>query len=87
MFQEFNIPEEAVKRSLSVFTLSPESVYERLKYMYSTPQFAALLHHPLTLRLVMHQRKATMRLELLSQMNMKCASLHVLSTRDSLFNR
>lgn len=82
-FQEFNISNESIRKCWDIFTLSSDTVYERLHDLDKIPEFKVLKSHPRILRLVHFQKKVVSRLNYLQDMRVKCASLHILSsTRD-----
>ena len=58
LLKEYKFPPETVQRMLDVYTLSPETVRERLAEIDEVPHFKALKFHPRVLRLVVYQQKA-----------------------------
>lgn len=85
--REFGIDNLAVSKCIEVFTLSPNTVQERLRDLKKVEEFDVLLSHPRILRLVHYQMKARARLEYLKQLKVKCVSLHVLSSSSETFER
>lgn len=85
--REFGINNLAVTKCCEVFTLSPNTVQERLRDLKKVEEFDVLVNHPRVLRLVHYQMKARARLEYLKQLKVKCVSLHVLSSSSETFER
>ncbi|PSN47741.1 Transcription termination factor 5 [Blattella germanica] len=85
--KNFGIPDSAILRCPEIFTLSSETVKERLKALKSVPEFIGLIKHPRVLRLVHHQRKARSRLNYLQEIHFKCASLHLLQSSQKVFDK
>lgn len=83
----FNVPDSAVPRCIEVFTLSPDTVYERLSEMRKIKEFSVLVNHPRVLRLVHYKSKALSRLEFLRKMKVNCVSLHILSSCADYFDK
>jgi hypothetical protein len=75
----FNLPESSIEKCLEVLTLSPDTVYNRLKDLSQIKEFSVMIHHPRVLRLIHYQNKAKTRLEYLKHMKVKCFSLHLLA--------
>lgn len=85
--REFGIDGSAVSKCIDIFTLSPNTVQERLRDLKKVEEFDVLLNHPRILRLVHYQMKARARLEYLKQLKVKCVSLHVLSSSSETFEK
>lgn len=85
--REFGIDNLAVSKCCEVFTLSPNTVQERLRDLKNVEEFDVLLNNPRILRLVHYQMKARARLEYLKQLKVKCVSLHVLCSSSETFER
>lgn len=81
----FGISEGAVLRCLEVLTLGPDTVLERLRDLQEIEEFQVLGTNPRVLRLVHYQNKARLRLDYLSQLKVRCASLHILSCGSEAF--
>ncbi len=58
LLKQYKFPPETVQKMLDVYTLSPETVRERLAEIDEVPHFKALKFHPRVLRLVVYQQKA-----------------------------
>lgn len=84
---EFGITTEAMSRCTEVFTLNPETIYQRLLSIKKIDEFNVLFSNPGVLRLVHYQNKARIRLEYLKLMKFKCVSLHCLSTTSEVFEK
>ena len=78
-FQKFEIPDEFIQRKHQVFTMSPETVDFRLQEIQRIPELRMLLSSPNILNLVLHQNKVKSRLSFLQKLQLKCASMQVLS--------
>lgn len=87
ILKEYNIPDEAIRNCYNIFTLSSNSVLSRLQENQEIPEFNALSSNIRVLKLVNHQRKAKVRLDYLHKLNMRNASLHVLSSTNSTFTK
>lgn len=83
----FDIPEDKLLKSIQVLTLSPNTVYKRLVELKNIEEFNVLSSHPRILRLIYYQNKARTRLEYLKQLNVKCASLNLLSSASEAFEK
>lgn len=83
----FGVPDSAVPRCIEVFTLSANTVYERLAEMRKVKEFSVLANHPRVLRLVHYNSKARARLEYLRKMKVHCVSLHILSSCSDYFEK
>ncbi|XP_060518431.1 transcription termination factor 5, mitochondrial [Cylas formicarius] len=80
ILKEMNIPDEVIKRTPAIFQISPETVKYRLEEIERIPDLRVLLGNPNILELVVHHNKATSRLSFLQQVELKCASLMLLSS-------
>lgn len=87
VLKEFGIPNEAIQKCIHIFTLSSESVRDRLNTIKRTPELNPFLSHPRVLRLIYYYKQANIRLQYLKNMQMKCASLHMLSGPKSVFEK
>lgn len=83
----FGIPEKSILKCLEILTLSPHTIYERLQNLRKVEEFSVLVNNPRVLRLIHYQSKAKTRLDFLKQLNLKCASLHVLSASSDCFEK
>ncbi|BFF89269.1 transcription termination factor 5 mitochondrial [Drosophila madeirensis] len=83
--RSFGINEGAVLRCLEVLTLGPDTVLERLRDLQEIEEFQVLGTNPRVLRLVHYQNKARLRLDYLTQLKVRCASLHILSCGSEAF--
>ncbi|XP_026850232.1 transcription termination factor 5, mitochondrial [Drosophila persimilis] len=83
--RSFGITEGAVMRCLEVLTLGPDTVLERLRDLQEIEEFQVLGTNPRVLRLVHYQNKARLRLDYLTQLKVRCASLHILSCGSEAF--
>ncbi|KAH8383125.1 hypothetical protein KR009_006941 [Drosophila setifemur] len=81
----FGIGEDAILRCLEVLTLGPDTVLERLRDLQEIEEFQVLGTNPRVLRLVHYQNKARLRLDYLTQLKVRCASLHILSCGSEAF--
>lgn len=86
-FRDFGIPDEAAQRCTEIFTLNPNTIYQRLLEVKKIDEFNVLFCNPRILRLVHYQNKARIRLEYLKLMKIKCFSLHCLSTNSATFEK
>ncbi|XP_053691382.1 transcription termination factor 5, mitochondrial [Sabethes cyaneus] len=82
-----NICEKGIFIYPIILTLSPETVRARLKELQKHHEFKVLLSNPRIVKLIAYQTKATIRLEFLRQMKVRCASLNVLSGHSKNFER
>lgn len=87
VIREFGVPDKAFASCVEIFTLSPQTVHERLCDLRKVREFEVLVNHPRVLRLVHYQMKARARLEYLRKMKVNCISLHVLSGGATAFER
>lgn len=87
VIRDFGVPDTAFPRCVEIFTLSPETIHERLCDLHKIREFDVLAGHPRVLRLVHYQMKARARLEYLRKMKVNCVSLHVLSSGSVSFER
>ncbi|XP_072936004.1 transcription termination factor 5, mitochondrial-like [Epargyreus clarus] len=79
VLEEFGISNEAQTRCFQIYTLSPQTVKERLEKARSIPEFKTFLNHPRFLKMIHYNNTAMKRLRHLYDMNKKCLSLNVLS--------
>ncbi|KAF4520185.1 hypothetical protein B566_EDAN003897, partial [Ephemera danica] len=84
LLKEFGISDEAISRCIRIFTLSTETIRERIIRTLENPFFGCMRQHPRFLLLVLHSRLVSKRLELLQQMNMKCYSLQLVSASSEI---
>lgn len=87
VIRDFGVPDTAFPRCVEIFTLGPDTIYERLCDLRKIREFDVLVNHPRVLRLVHYQMKARARLEYLRKMKVNCVSLHVLSSGSVSFER
>ncbi|XP_052863857.1 transcription termination factor 5, mitochondrial [Anopheles cruzii] len=87
LLKEHNIPESELLKCLCVLTLSPNTIEQRIERLKSVKEFEVLGKHPRVLKLIHHQKKASIRLEYLQQLKVRCASLDVLSSHSGNFER
>ncbi|XP_058116402.1 transcription termination factor 5, mitochondrial [Anopheles ziemanni] len=87
ILKELNIPEGELLKCMTVLTLSPLTVADRLERLKNVKEFEVLTKHPRVLKLIQYQTKATIRLEYLQQLKVRCASLDVLSSHSQNFER
>uniref|UniRef100_A0AAG5CVM5 Transcription termination factor 5, mitochondrial n=1 Tax=Anopheles atroparvus TaxID=41427 RepID=A0AAG5CVM5_ANOAO len=87
ILQDLNIPEGELLKCMTVLTLSPQTVAYRLERLKNVKEFEVLTKHPRVLKLIQYQTKATIRLEYLQQLKVRCASLDVLSSHSQNFER
>ncbi|XP_053679321.1 transcription termination factor 5, mitochondrial [Anopheles nili] len=87
ILNQLNIPDIEVLKCLSVLTLSPKTIQYRLERLKNVKEFEVLTKHPRVLKLIQYQTKATIRLEYLQQLKVRCASLDVLSSNAHNFER
>lgn len=85
--RNYGIPENSINLCLDVLTLSPVTIEERLTELKLIKELDAFVSHPRFLRLVHYHNKALARLEYLKQLNVKCASLHILSCDSVAFEK
>lgn len=85
--KSFGIPEDRLLKSLELFTLSSNTVYERLQELTRIEEFSVLRSHTRILRLIHYQRKAKIRLDYFKQLNVKCVSLNVLASNSETFEK
>lgn len=82
-----DIPEKNILGSLEILTLAPGTIQTRLEHLSTVKEFDALDSNPRFLRLVHYHKKAKSRLDCLKQMNVKCASLNLLSSASEVFEK
>lgn len=85
--KDSDVPEKSLLQSLEILTLAPETVLQRLDHLSTVKEFDALGSNPRFLRLVHYHKKAKSRLDCLKQMNVKCASLNLLSSSSEVFEK
>lgn len=79
VLQNYNISDEAQAKCFPIYTLSPETVSERLEKAKEIPEFEVLFNHPRFLKMIYYNKTAIKRLQSLYSNNKKCLSLNVLS--------
>ncbi|XP_026727336.1 transcription termination factor 5, mitochondrial-like [Trichoplusia ni] len=79
LLEEYGISNEAQRRCYGIFTLSIDTIKERLENAKSVPEFNTFFKHPRFLKMIHHNNTAMKRLSKLYSSNKKCASLNVLS--------
>lgn len=82
---EHNITKEQIENCLSIFTLRPRTVKERLNKLKDVVEFEVMLSYPRLLCLVYYQQKAIERLEFLKSIGYECISLDLLVSSTSHF--
>uniref|UniRef100_A0A336MF22 CSON000445 protein n=1 Tax=Culicoides sonorensis TaxID=179676 RepID=A0A336MF22_CULSO len=87
ILEKFNIQDKSLLLCPDVLTLGPQTVENRLRDLTSLKEFNGLLDHPRVLKLVLYQIKAKARLQYLQQLKFKCASLHILSSANTAFEK
>lgn len=79
VLEEFGISDEAQVRCFEIYTLSPDTVRERLTKARRIPEFQVLFNHPRFLKMIYYNNTAMNRLRTLHLNNKKCLSLNILS--------
>uniref|UniRef100_A0A1B6CTF5 Uncharacterized protein n=1 Tax=Clastoptera arizonana TaxID=38151 RepID=A0A1B6CTF5_9HEMI len=87
IFKEYNFPLTSVSKVMDIYTLSPESIRERLNLIQKVPQFNLLIDHPSILKLALYQKKVKHRLKVLEEHKMKNTSIHLLFANDNVFDK
>lgn len=85
--KSLDIPEDRILKCLEIFTLSSDTVKERLDELSQISEFNVLISNPRILRLIHFQVKAKTRLDYLKQLKLKCVSLHVLTGPSDTFEK
>ncbi|CAH1983929.1 unnamed protein product [Acanthoscelides obtectus] len=80
ILKEFEIPDELIRKGMSVFSMSPETVRARLQAIEGDPDMKTLLKHPRIIDFLLHHQKVTKRLSFLQDLQLRCASFQVLGT-------
>nr|CAH7713181.1 unnamed protein product [Callosobruchus chinensis] len=78
ILKEFEVPDEAIRKNPSIFTMSPETVKTRLQIIDRNKNVKFLLKHPQLLKLVLYHKRAKKRLSFIQQLQLKCASITVI---------
>lgn len=79
ILKEYNIGDEAQRRCFDIYTLSSNTVRERLEKAKSIPEFNTFYQHPRFLKMIHYNNTAIRRLQKLYSNNKKCLSLNILS--------
>ncbi|XP_035709831.1 transcription termination factor 5, mitochondrial isoform X2 [Folsomia candida] len=87
LFTQHGIPPDSLLRHPELYTLSANTLRERLEEFDSIPEFSVLKNHPRVSRLIYYQKKAKARVEYFRSINMTGASLHLLSLDKNKFKR
>ncbi|XP_049533021.1 transcription termination factor 5, mitochondrial [Anopheles darlingi] len=87
ILNQHSIPEAELLKCLCILTLAPSTIEKRIERLKSVKEFEVLAKHPRVLKLIQYQTKATIRLEYLQQLKVRCASLDVLSSHSQNFER
>lgn len=87
VLKEFGINDNCVSTSPDVLTLSCKNIAKRLQELETHPELKAHRTNPRFLALLIHFPSVLRRMEILKNLNVRCASLHILSTSQTLFKR
>ncbi|XP_015587512.1 transcription termination factor 5, mitochondrial [Cephus cinctus] len=87
VIKSFGVPDISIQKCPEIFTLSTDTVKQRLKDVLDTPQFSILINHPKILRLVHYRNSTQLRLEYLREINLKPASLQTLLSSKQYFEK
>lgn len=79
LLEQYGINNEAQRRCFDIYTLSPDSVKERLEKAKNMPEFSLYYNHPRFLKMIHYNNTARTRLNKLYENNKKCLSLNILS--------
>ncbi|KAG5681593.1 hypothetical protein PVAND_011009 [Polypedilum vanderplanki] len=85
--KKFNIPESSIIKCHEIFTLSPETVNNRLAELYTIKEFHVMFSHPRILKLIYYYNTARSRMEQLKQLKTQCYSLNLLSATSAVFEK
>ncbi|XP_055539593.1 transcription termination factor 5, mitochondrial [Wyeomyia smithii] len=81
------ISEKGILIDPIILTLSPDTIRARLKELQKHKEFEVFFNHPRIIKLIAYQTKASIRLDFLRQLKVRCASLNVLSGHSKNFER
>lgn len=79
ILKNYDISDEAQRRCFDIYTLSSNTIKERLEKAKSIPEFNTFYHHPRFLKMIHYNNTAMKRLKKLYSTNKKCLSLNILS--------
>ncbi|VVC94123.1 unnamed protein product [Leptidea sinapis] len=86
LLEEYQISEDAQKRCLRIFCLSPKAIRERFEELINTKEYQVLASNPRVLTLIVYKRKMLRRLSKINVSKKQCFSLNHLISADSVFN-
>ncbi|XP_058453994.1 transcription termination factor 5, mitochondrial [Malaya genurostris] len=87
LLRQHQINETEILNYSMILTFSPDTVKTRLGLLSEVKEFNVLSSHPRFLKLITYQPKAVIRLDFLRQLNVRCASLSVLSGSSQNFEK
>ncbi|XP_058821531.1 transcription termination factor 5, mitochondrial [Topomyia yanbarensis] len=87
LLRKHEINETEILNNSMILTFSPDTVSTRLKLLSQVKEFGILFNHPRFIKLITYQPKAAIRLNFLRQLNVRCASLNVLSGSSQNFEK
>ncbi|XP_059049329.1 transcription termination factor 5, mitochondrial-like [Achroia grisella] len=85
VLQEYGISNEAQRRCFDIYTLSPNTIKERIETAMKIPEFSTFFNHPRFLKMIHYKKTAMKRLNNLYSNNKKCLSLNILSGSSAHF--
>ncbi|KAM3966706.1 transcription termination factor 5, mitochondrial [Aphomia sociella] len=85
ILQEYGISNEAQRRCFDIYTLSPNTIKERIEDAKTIPEFSTFFNHPRFLKMIHYKKTAMKRLRNLYSNNKKCLSLNILSGSSAHF--
>ncbi|XP_043194263.1 transcription termination factor 5, mitochondrial-like isoform X2 [Amphibalanus amphitrite] len=85
--EEFGFSEQTVLNGAEVFTLAADTVRERLALMAEIPELWAMRHNKNFFKMVFSFQRTLNRLSYMRTINMRCLSVHLLSTFYPMFRR
>lgn len=85
--RSLGIPEDRILKCPRILAMKPETVYERIVELKNSKELNVLINDPRVLRLVYRHATANSRVGFLTEMKLKCMSLHVLSNSANAFER
>lgn len=80
ILQNYGISDEAQIRCFDIYTLSPETVRDRIEKARKTPEFQVFLNHPRFLKIIYYNKNATKRMLELYNTDKKCFTLNSLTS-------
>ncbi|XP_077289811.1 uncharacterized protein LOC143913720 [Arctopsyche grandis] len=87
IFKMEGISEEAQRKSPEIFTLSAETVHERIRDFKEQNLFKGFFDNPRILKLVYYKNRISKRISNLHSVNKSCSSLHKLISNRRDFDR